>query len=548
LKKFFLVSTLLVLSSVALLYFAPFAQAMELDWGGEFRSEYNYIKNYTLDGSTQGTQVDPVRQAAGGYYITPAGNNDANFETLFLKLQPKLVVNDNIYIKSEFWLGDPIYGFYGGGTPYSMDQRYYNSTYSRGATITAQRMWADFLTDFGTVEVGRVPLQYGLGVNWNAGDGLWDHYESTGDAVRLIAKFGAFSFIPQAISYSAGNTVGGACQVNNGAAGSGTAAGSCSPLPGSGGLNDYSLQVKYENPDEDLEAGVNFIRRLAGGGQDPNSGYFGVGSNSVAPSAGPPVVNASVAPTPLTGSSAYNTYDIYAKKRAGKFNLGVEVPVASGNISGVPYSAWALAGEADWKINDPWELKLNFGHAPGQPNDSGSTPSSFKQYVFNPDYQIGLIMFNYQFHNFAGPSNQNNPNVSGANLASPYDNPISDANYLNATVLLHAEKWTFDGSFTFARATDSCSASQPYCWNNWMHEMVPQQGGDQDKALGWEMDYGAQFQYDEYFNFRLDAGLYFPGAFYSYANTSAAQIAAGAAASNSTSTVLALVGRVAVKF
>jgi hypothetical protein len=531
LKKLFSIIALLVCSTAA--------HAMELDWSGQFRSEYNYIKNYTLDGSYNGTVLDPGRKASGGYYIAPAGNNDAQFETLFLKLQPKIVVNDNVYIKSEFWLGDPVFGFYGGGSPYSLDQKYYNSTYSRGSTISAQRYWAEFLTDFGTFQIGRVPLQYGLGINWNAGDGPWSHYESTGDAVRLIAKFGAFSFIPQAISYSTGDTVGGACAFNQ-------ATGACSPLPGGGGVSDYSLQVKYENTDEDFDASVNFIRRLAGGGQDPNSGYTGV----IAPTPTAPVAPSTLSNLghPLAGGSAYNTWDIFAKKKLNRLTLGVELPLVSGNVSGINYSTWALAAEADYKLSETWDFQVHVGHAPGQPSDISSTPSTYKAYYFHPNYQIGLIMFNYQFNNFAGPNNQNNAATAGNQVSSPFDNPITDANYANGIILLHADKWTFDGSFTFARATDACSASQPYCWNNWLREMVPRNQGDQDKALGWEMDYGAAFQYDEYFTFRLDGGLYFPGAFYSYANTSPAAIATGSPASNSTSTVLALVGRVAISF
>jgi hypothetical protein len=307
--------------------------------------------------------------------------------------------------------------------------------------------------------------------------------------------------------------------------------------------------VKYENTDEDFDAAVNFIRRLAGGGQDINSGYTGVVPES--PTTNP--ASATGVGKSLTGGSAYNTWDIYAKKKLNRLTLGVELPLVSGNVSGVNYSTWALAAEADYKLSDTWDFQLRAGHAPGQPSDVSSTPSSFKAYYFHPNYQVGMIMFNYQFANFSGPNNQNNPAVTGTNMVSPYDNPVTDANYLNGLILLHADKWTFDGSFTFARAVDACSnvapAGQPsYCWNNWSRSMVQVYQPDQSQALGWEMDYGAAFQYDEYFTFRLDGGLYFPGAFYSFANTSPAAVAAGSPTSNQTSTVLALVARVAITF
>ena len=83
------------------------SQALELDWSGLFRSELNYIHNYTLN--TSGAAPDTVsgRATAGGYYIPGAGSVDANFETLFLKLKPRLVVNDNIYIKWSGGSGAP---------------------------------------------------------------------------------------------------------------------------------------------------------------------------------------------------------------------------------------------------------------------------------------------------------------------------------------------------------------------------------------------------------------------------------------------------------
>jgi hypothetical protein len=536
LKKLFLIFALLVCSS---------ASALELDWSGQFRTEFNLIKNYTMESGDAANNFDPGRASGHGYYVAPAGNKDAEFQTLFLKLRPKIVVNDNISIKSEFWLGDPTYGFYGSGTPYSLDQKYYNSTYNRGATITAERFWGEFVSDFGTLQIGRVPLQYGLGVNWDAGDSLWAHYESTGDAVRLVSKFGAFSFIPAAISYSTGNTIGGACAFSSAG---GTI--SCSPLAGGGGLNDYSIQVKYENPDEDLEGGVNFIRRIGGGGQDPASGYRGVVSSGTTTTVGPSLANIN------SGSMNYNTWDIYAKKKLGKLSLGVEVPVVSGYVSGLSYSTWALAGEGNLKFNDTWELQTKLGHAPGQPNDAGPTPSSYKAYYFHPNYQVGLVMFNYQFANFHGPNTLNNQNANASNLVSPYDNPVTNANYLNLSGVMHADKWTFNAGVLIARANESCSGSAAYCWNTWERRMVKQNQGDQSKALGWEMDYGAAFQYDEYFNFRLDTGLYFPGQYFAYANTPAGATVdnggtGGTTASptgNSLSMVWALVGRIGVNF
>src|SRR5581483_12091168 len=98
-------------------------------------------------------------------------------------------------------------------------------TQSRGSVITAQRYWGEFDSDIGIFEIGRAPLDWGLGLIWNRGDGIWgrgskktdhpedkketygrpwDRYESTGDQVRLVSRFGSFIFSPAYILYSAG--------------------------------------------------------------------------------------------------------------------------------------------------------------------------------------------------------------------------------------------------------------------------------------------------------------------------------------------------------
>src|SRR5262249_45931955 len=72
---------------------ASSAHALELDWSGKFRTEFHFIKNYTMDSSAAGSTVDSSRivtntvngttyKYPSGYYIPGGGNNNATFETL----------------------------------------------------------------------------------------------------------------------------------------------------------------------------------------------------------------------------------------------------------------------------------------------------------------------------------------------------------------------------------------------------------------------------------------------------------------------------------
>ena len=487
------------------------AYAMELDWGGDLRSEFNFVYDYTLDPAAAGG-LDANRAKAGGYYIPGGGSNNATFETLFLRLKPKLIVNDNISIKSEWWLGNPIYGFFGDAAPYTSDQRQYYSTQSRGSTISAQRVWAEVLTDIGTLQVGRAPLDWGLGIVWNKGDGLWDNYESTGDLVRMVSNFGNFSIVPAIIWYDIGNSIGGAYDVGVG------------PVGGVGWVMDGSIALTYHNPDEDLDGGINFIKRFVGGSQESGTGYL----------------------SPLGGilqGTDYNTFDLFAKKKFGRVSLGAEVPIVSGNLAGISYNTFAVATDVKWKITDSWEVGGLFGRAPGQPDSATQTPGQYSAFFFNPDYRLGLIMFNYQFANFVGPNTYNNPTVGTSPTnqpLSPYDNPIVNANYMDLTGTWHPnDKWDVHASFIYAMADQTASGNQ-WFMNTVSRQMVQETTNQsQSNSLGWEMDYGALYRWDEFFQFGLDVGFYFPGGFYAFSNTSTP---------NATSMAFATMAKIGISF
>jgi hypothetical protein len=486
------------LAALAALALPGTSQALELDWSGQFRTEFNFVHNYGADNSDAASIHDTTRDTAEGYYIPSGGTNDANWQTLFLRLDPKVIVNDNIYIKSEWWVGDPVFGMFGNGVPYTTDQKWYNSTSSRGSMITAQRFWGEFLSDIGTFQVGRAPLNWGLGVLWSAGDGVWDKYQSTGDVLRLVAKFGAFSVTPQIITYSMGNTFAGSCIY---AGGAGTV---CNPGIGGGSVVDYSIALKYENPDEDFEGGVNFIKRLTGSSIDSTTGFVGPVSD-------------------LTGNRTvamnYNTFDLYARKRFGRLSLAGEAPIVAGSIGGVDYSSFTLATEANWRASDMWELSLRAGRVPGQPNSDGPGLPDYKAFYFHPNYKIGMIMFNYQLANFSGPKNLNSTSATESRLLSPYDNPISNANYLSVNGILHADKWDFNLGLVYAQANEAALAGKHY-FNVWTRKnSAAPATADQSKSLGWELDWGTGFQWDEYFRLSWDFGLFKPGAFYAFSDS-----------------------------
>ena len=475
------------------------ALAMELDWSGQFWAEYNYVHNYEMDSSSQALSVDPVRDGAGGYYAPSGGSRGATFENLFLRLRPKVIVNDNVYIKSEIWLSDPIYGIYGSNLPYTPDQRQYYSSQSRGSLIRAQRVWGELLSDFGTFQVGRVPLGWGLGLVWNAGDRLWDRYMSTGDGVRWIAQFGAFSIIPSFIVNSTGNTIGGSYTAVNNGKFLGFGPGSS----GDGGVTDYSLILKYENDEEQLEVGVNLLKRLAGSGQDPAGGVLTPGT----------------ANSPATAVVNTLTYDIYATKKFDRLSLALEMPISGGQIGAANYSAFGLGLEVTYTASEITEFQLKGGYASGQSASTVAPLTDYAAFYFNPNYHIAMIMFNYQLANFSGRQTLNSPAPEGA-LRSPYDNPITNAQYVSVGAQLKPwEKWTLRPLLAYARAPQ-VAQPQSYFLNSWNKStnfnLTDQTQGS---SLGFEFDLGVSFQWDDALVVSWDNGIFFPGNYYAFSNS-----------------------------
>jgi hypothetical protein len=316
-----------------------------------------------------------------------------------------------------------------------------------------------------------------------------------------------------------GNAVGGTCL-----------GATCSHPTGGSALSEYSVGLTYANQDEDFEGGVQMIRRVA----DAQSDSLWINHN-----------NTPVATTTPTGGMNMTIWDIYAKKKAGKFDFGVEAPIFNGSLVGYSYKAFALALDAKYRASDAWSFLVKAGKVPGQRNSnsnvggaSGVTvPEKWTMVYLHPNYKLGLLMFNYNFANFAGNNNPNN--TATGDVKSIYDAPITNANYLMLGTTLTADKWRVSGSFITAKANETASSGQ-YFFNTLTRSYSTVTAShDQSSSLGSEFDLGVALDWDEFTTFALDFGLYMPGGFYKFG---------GAAGDTDLGTVFGAVGSIGVRF
>jgi hypothetical protein len=479
---------------------APFAlaagsaNALTLDWSGYFRASHDFVHDYQMNKAEPGYS----NMGGQGEDVPGEGNHNATFSSLFMRLKPRVLVNDNIILHSEWNVGDPVSGFFGRGVP-NYDRNNFQSTSKDALSLTASRLWLDVHTDFGTVQVGRAPMDWGLGIVFNAGDRPFDRFQSTSDTIRLVSKFGYLSLMPLYTKNAMGSSLAGARDPLLGTV-----------QAGEDDVTDYGVGLRYDNPEEDLDAGVLYYKRNASSVQ--NSYY--APSNSA---------------TFVQGANDINLrlFDFYAKKEWHRFGLSAEVPIWSGEIGDVngvgthnTYKATAAAVEASLKY-DTWKHTLKAGTSPGQaPTTTGMRTSTFTAFQFHRAYKLGLILFNYNLHGFGLANPDAVPNAAGGytypRTVSPYDAEITNAKYVMASTEKHWEQWGMNLGLIWAQANQSASAGMD-AYNHTTHQWFTSVA-DQQKNLGVEVDYGVRYNWDENISFGVDMGMLFPGNYFKYIN------------------------------
>ncbi|MGE4232389.1 MAG: hypothetical protein AB7F43_03585 [Bacteriovoracia bacterium] len=463
--------------------FSTSSFALQLDWSGQFWFDHNWLYNYQLDRGRLGYDDDPQFNMNGSPYVPGGGDKTASWYTAFLKLKPRILVNDSIQLKSEFQVGSPIYAFMGRGYPTTGDESN-NLTGSQkvNMSVGAQRFWANIITDFGTIEAGRAPNHWGLGAIWNSGDKLFDRYQSSADMIRLTSKFGNFYLSPALMKIAVGNNLSGALST------SGTV------TSGDDDITDLVLATKYDNREEDFEFGLNWTHRSGNAAQKSlySNGYT-AGSTRL----------------------RFNIFDFYAKKKVGRYSFGGEIPLISGEIGAADgliehdYKTVGVILESDY-TSDVWDIALKGGHVPGQPN-SASGDTKFQALYLNKNYGLGLIMFRYNLWGLTA----NNPDTI-VSPASPFDAGIVNAKYVSLSPAAKVDKWTFKLTFVTGWANQAAEKNRRF-WN--YHERKYYTAvRDQKSGLGWELDLGIQFNWDENFVLAWDGGIWVPGRYYEFTN------------------------------
>jgi len=279
-------------------------QGVTMNFSGHFRSEGDVYSKLNLG--------------------APNGNPSKAYILSRVLLNPKLVIDDHFSLNGQInllqsnrfapstdsnSLGQGNGGFvFGDPNPQSR----------------LNRVWLEWVSDFGVVRIGRMPISWGYGLIYDAGAGVFDDFQSTLDRLEYRLHFG---HLVGAAAYSKG--------------------GKLSTLGNENDQEFYTLYLRYDNPEEDMEWGGLYERQVRSPSQRGNLATSGnplyISTNAVAAGATQPPF-AAFAPYPLSN----NLFDVYFRRTIGYFTFGGE-------------GAWLSGTAIDFTNNNQEDVLNAFG-------------------------------------------------------------------------------------------------------------------------------------------------------------------------------------------
>lgn len=225
--------------------------------------------------------------------------------------------------------------------------------------LAVNELYANWSHEFGVLTVGRAPIHFGLGITFNAGHGVFDHWLSNRDMIAYEIVLGNFSVMPVLAKTYEGL------------------------LDQEDDVNDYILQMTYENPETELEVGLIYQARRSTSGANSND----------APLA--PIGNGST----QQDNYEVNSYNFFVSQWVEKVKVAFELGFMSGNTGlfkgggEIKHDAMGGALKLSWLPEDQkWGATFDLGYASG---DDPNTDNTYEGYVFDRNYDVAFLLFNH---------------------------------------------------------------------------------------------------------------------------------------------------------
>ncbi len=458
-KRSLLVATIFTLSTQAF--------ALPIDWHGVLGFDSTIVDGYRRIEST----VDNSGAAGSQEVALPTGGNqNANWQNYVFRLMPNIVINDSATIKAELSNGYGRGAFIGSDSTVSKKSGVSNQLYpynfsDGGDALTINQLYAELYSDTATYVIGRHAQHFGLGAVVNSGEDIWDRFFYLRDGLTIKVKLGNFRLEPFWTRVATGNSLSKGTRIK-----------------------DYGISLIYDSIEKDLAFGILYNKKTTtNSSTDYTTDITGTSQN---------LNNADVKLT-----------DLYVKKSFGNFDIGIEVPIISGELgdlfgAGVTkYKAKAYILETSYKTSGSWSFNLLAGMVSG---DDG-VDNSFDAMYLNPNYQIANLLFRYNLQA-----------VADNNAYSIYDSYINNATYVKFGSTYQSEKWKWDIAMIWAKADQTAQAgSRSY---NHQTNKTFTANYDQSDDLGYEFDTGFEYKWNSEVMVGANVGYLFTGDYFGYTN------------------------------
>lgn len=432
------------------------SNAITLDWSGVYRAEYTEIDRPSL---------------ADGKERKAYGLN-------FLYLQPKIVASDGINVVSRFNVltnSNPAYqdsqlgSILGSGT---MSEPRLTAEHQNSMPLYVSQLYLNINQEYGSIVVGRAPIEFGMGMTHNAGNGLFDHWSDTRDVVGYKFWIDNLSFMPM---------LGKVYQKDFGQGVT---------------VSDQILVMEYDNKDIGAKAGVFHETRRSS-----------IESNNATATL-PAGVLHPTQPATLVAGGTSQLVNLFFGRDWKSFQFKLEASFLTGDTGftvgtdSVSYNAYAIAGEVLFPATEgsKWEFSGKFGVVSG---DDPNTTNKYEGYQLDRNYEVGFLLFNHRM-------GQRDFLTSGLRHASDYDstgkrildlgNSADDEAVGNAMYIAPSVKYMWNDKFD-VRSTLVYAQTM----------VNPTNSGDFQKDLGAELDIELTYKPRERVTWSTQLGYFLPG-------------------------------------
>lgn len=466
----FLLGLLLISSSV---------QAMNIDWSGLYRIEALRIKNSELD------NVERNKSYINHHLI----------------LKPKITAADGLNIHGRFdifnnsGLSNSQFGqFFGDGIGNTTNNSEENSNVlsqnQADETLLVTQLYLTYDFEFTTVIAGRAPLNFGLGLTHNSGDGLFDHWYDNRDLIAAEFVMGNLVFTPIFAKVSEGE------------------------LDIGDDVRDYIFRLDYDNPETETGFGIMYqVRRAGLAGND-----FPIAA-----------IDAAAGTAPSEGFEGENI-NFFFKRGWDTFNFALEGGFSKGNTgfkdsnnADISRDGFGVAIEMNYQAQgSEWSWDLLTGFASG---DDPSTTNKVEGFFFDRNYDVGILLFNHVLGQFDALNsslardttlNLQNSAINNGNAGS-----VPDVEVLTSAVYFAPgfnkkmnDRWSWGGRLIYAVLTEDTATV-----NNVSTKI--------ESDLGIEIDFNLQFKPHERFTWITEVAAFLPGKAFEGAGTFDSEFAYG---------------------